>query len=214
MNVHEGDRDDQTKNAMELLRAYQGPIPIAAIRAANEAFMRYLRKDFQDVAKRNLAIKALLLPRQLHEDFGCFISEEPFTLHGLSLTGEEVIGRLWIFASRLNEEDQANVKLGMVTALASCYEGDTRVCDQGKTQRLASATLQGYLAGVQIDTQVEKPSKEAALALFFSRKELQDIDKLDALLAAAETFCTAHPLVNKAEFIAELNEYASQSDIT
>jgi hypothetical protein len=206
VNVHEGNRDARTKHAMQLLRDFQGVVSCEIIKLAKNEFVKYL-KDFSDPVTKQLATHALLTPRG-GENFGPLLDEDTFSVYGLEITGEEVIGRLWIFASWLGETEQRNAHIGMISALKTSYENGARVCNQGKTQRLFIAVLQGVLEGVDIDgVSIPKPiSKADAMEMFFTPARQKIVSEKE-LTDAAIQFCADNSHINKEEFLKEIKAY-------
>ncbi|KAG6559119.1 hypothetical protein RHABOEDO_001749 [Candidatus Rhabdochlamydia oedothoracis] len=214
MNVHENDRDQRMKAAIELLFDRQKDITIAEIHEAKDNFVAYLKKCSIDSEKKALAQRALLEPRKNNQDFGPLINDEGFTILGLQMSGADLIGRLRIFISKLPENEQINALTSMISALSDSYNDcNTRVCNQGKTQRLVVAVLQGRLPGVNIEGDVISITTEAAMEMFFNIKAHQEIDKFKDLIEAANQFCNEHVLVNKDTFILEIKEYARVQEI-
>lgn len=161
--------------------------------------------------------KRALLGEKGNEAFGPLIGGPKFTIRGLEISGEELIGRLWIFASTLKASDQENAKQSMISALTDSIRQDEngknqRVCHLGKTQRLLIGVLQGpgRFKGVNIDdiAGVTTVRTTDALNLFFSNETNQQIADWDGLRNAANTFLEAHNLVNRDEFMAGIREYA------
>jgi len=213
LNVHANDRDERVRAAMELFRQHQGAIPRDRINQAVEEFIQYLNNREMDPQDKQLAERALLAPKNEDEVFGALISKGTFTLLGVETSGKEVIGRLWVFASELAEPDRTNAKAGMISALKNSYDHmATRVCDQGKTQRLLIAVLQGRLAGVNIELIEEMKFPIAqAIQMFFSIEANQHIQQLQPLLEAARRFCDQNPLINQEDFLREIKQYAQNS---
>ena len=218
INVHEGDRDQRTKAALLLLREHQGNINESDMTKAVENFKTYL-EGLEDNDKKRLAQDALLRPKRERvgeeegEPFGPLLDGIPFGVLGEMTTGHEMISRLWIYASKLTTESDI-AKGGMVTALADSFESTTRVCNQGKSQRLLIAVLQGRLANVRID-----PNPEAAQSVipamnnFFSTNAHREIENLAILLAAATLYLKQNIVDNKPVFIGEMREYARLGEI-
>ena len=162
--------------------------------------------------KITLALKALFGPRAPYKNFPPLLDEEGFSCNGFSLTGKELIGRLWGFISGCDENNQDECKKGMLTALSTSFEGENLVCNQGKTQRLLIAVLQGRLEGVQIDDLAPVLSPDQALDLFFSDKRRQHINNKEELLAEANRFLEDNPIVQRESFMAKLEEYWNLRD--
>ncbi len=86
---------------------------------------------------------------------------------GLSISGEEVIGRLWIFASKLTGSEETNAKESMVSGLKDSYdEFMGKVCNPGKVQRLVVGVLQGRLPGVNIELMEGRVAKVLAVGSY------------------------------------------------
>ena len=209
INVHEGNRDQRVRAAIELLRQRQGQIPRARINQAVQAFTQYLNNRQMNAEHKQLAQRALLAPRGLNEMFGPLISENDFSILGLAVSGQELIGRLWIFASELGEPDQTNAKDSMISALKDSYLMGSRVCNQGKTQRLIVGVLQGRLAGVDVELipEMQVPTHQA-VEMFFNVEAHRNIEQVAPLVGAANRFCDENPAVNRADFVREIREYA------
>ncbi len=206
INVHAGDRDDQTKVAMELLRNLQGTITTEDINRHVGGFKEYLEASGH--LKQAAATRALLEARTGGESFGPLLDNERFSIIGLSLTGEEVIARMWLYASTHPKvEDQDQAKSGMIGALGDSFEGGDRVCNQGKTQRLCLEVLQGRLAGVNIDG-IKPPSSADAVTMFFLNPNHQSIEGLEALVQAANQFANDNPNIEREGFLQEITAYA------
>jgi DNA-directed RNA polymerase specialized sigma24 family protein len=209
VNVHEGNRDHRVRAAIKLLRQRQREISRDRINQAVQEFTQYLNGREMNAEDKQLAQLALLAPKGPNEIFGPLISENNFSILGLVISGEELIGRLWAFASKLAEPDQTNAKGGMISALKDSYLMGSRVCNQGKTQRLIVAVLQGRLAGVDIELIPEmQVSTPQAVQMFFTMKAHRDIEQLEPLVGAANLFCDENPAVNRADFVREIREYA------
>lgn len=212
INVHAGDRDPRMRAAIELLRQSQGELTEVQLEEAEKSFIDYLDAAQVDESKKGMARDALLKAKGQNESFGPLLDGEEFSIIGLSVSGREVIGRLWIFASGLSEAEGALAKESMITALAtSYYDLGGRVCNQGKTQRLLLGVLQGRLAGVSIDG--EAVTVAQAMALFFLPKAHQDIATLEELRAAGAQFCDENPGVVREQFMQKLEEYAELQGI-
>jgi len=205
VNVHAGIRDQKTKEAIELMLQGQTDLAQITIEAAKEAFVAYLNQ-LPESNKKTLARDALSGPKKRDEPFGPLIDKEGFSILGLQLYGAELIGRLWLFASNLRESEQSNAKESMVSALANSYEHGDRVCNQGKTQRLAIGVLQGRLEGVQIDN--DQITIDQVVNEFFLIEANQQIDNLTDLFQAIKIFLNERPMVNKNDFIKKIKEFA------
>ena len=214
VDVHTGNRDPRTKKAIELLRKRQARLSFDEVDRATNEFIEYLNNSSVAPDKKRRAQDALLKPRGSSEGFGALIPPDlpdEFSVQGLLTSGKELIGRLWIFASNLTEQEQTLAKESMITALSeSSDQNGERVCNQGKTQRLIVAVLQGRLDGVNIDEIPVQVSGAQALPMFFNVKARQDIDNLEDLLEAAAKFCNENPAVNREDFIRQIHDFAVQ----
>ncbi len=204
INVHHGERDRQTREAIELLRQEQGPLSDKQIEQANREFVKYLDSSDVDAAQRELANNALLAEREEEEQFGPLVGGPVFTVLGLEVSGEELVARVWMFAS---DHEPNNTKRGMVLALADSYEHQERVCNQGKAHRLVIAVLQGRLAGVNIEGEVSEVSVPQALTMFFHLPGHRDLAE-EPLFAAADKFCAENSAVPKEAFLKAVQDYA------
>lgn len=196
---------------MELLRNHQGTITPEDIKRYVAEFISYLTASGH--LKQAAATRALLEARTGGESFGPLLDNERFSIIGLSLTGEEVIARMWLYASthpKVADQDQA--KSGMIGALGDSFEDGDRVCNQGKTQRLCLEVLQGRLTGVNIDG-IKPPSSADAMTMFFLNPNHQSIQDLEALVQAANHFADGNPNINKEGFLQEITAYAGVEGI-
>ena len=210
VNVHEGNRDQQVRAAIELFYRHQGRISNEAIHQALQEFTQYLTNSQINAEHKQLARRALLQPKAPNETFGPLITENTFTVLGFEISGKELIGRLWIFASGLTEPDQTNAKNSMIFALKNSFDDmGSRLCNQGKTQRLVVGVLQGRLAGVDVELRpgMQVPTRQA-VEMFFNIETHRTIERLELLVGAANRFCDENPAVSRDDFIREIREYA------
>ncbi len=211
VDVHSGNRDRQTRAAIDLLRAHQGFIPTDRINEAKDQFVKYLYNVRMNQNQKQLAIRALLIPQERGESWGPLLDGN--TCYGIS--GNELIGRLYIFASSLSGKEITNAKMSMIGALSRSYDsfGD-RICNDGKTERQVVSVLQGRLKGVNIDDARIQVTKQQAMRMFFYRPENSNPNiSLHDLRQAANHFCDENAGVNRAEFIEEIRTYARNSGI-
>ena len=202
INVHAGSRDNKTRAALELLWERTNGLEI---QEPYQNCISYLQ-DLPESDKKTLALKALLEPKVHPYDFPPLLDEEGFSCNGFSLTGKELIGRLWGFISGCDEKNQNECKEGMLTALSTSFEGGNLVCNQGKTQRLLIAVLQGRLKGVQIDDLAPVLSPDQALGLFFADERRRGIQNKQELLREANRFLEENPIPRET-FMAKLKEF-------
>ncbi len=206
VNVHDGDRDQRVVAAINLLRERQGQISKVRMTGAVQEFTKYLDEREMNSEDKRLAQHALQGPRDT-ADFGPLINGSD-TIPGLGISGEEMIARLWIFASGLTELEQAMAKEGIISALKDSYNVG-RVCQKGKVQRLIVSVLQGRLADINIELEEGmQVAKEVAAEMFFSLEAHQAIRELPPLIEAANRFCDENPLVNRDEFLQLVEDYA------
>jgi len=211
LDVHAEGRDQKVMEAFLLLRESQESIEEVAIQNAKDHFIQYLN-SMEEELETKIGTYALLIPKQHDQDWGPLISDENFTIHGLELSGAELIGRLWIFASNLTDiKDQEMAKEGMVMALKKdSYSNEERVCNQGKMQYLIIRVLQGRLDGVNIDGEDDSGQLSTKLSVraFFDNQKIETITELGPLLEAAKNFCDSGPRINKEAFLKCVKKYA------
>ncbi len=211
VDVHQGDRDQRVAAAIALLRERQGRISEDRIIRAVEEFTEYLNRREMNSEHKQLAQHALQGPHD-PADFGPLIDGND-SIPGLGISGEEMIGRLWIFASGLTELDQTIAKEGIISALKESYYMG-RVCQEGKVQRLIVSVLQGRFPGVNIElVEGMQVFKEQAMEMFFNVEGHKAIDQLPPLIDAANRFCDENPLVNRDEFLHEIGAFAESQGI-
>jgi len=81
------------------------------------------------------------------------------------------------------------------------------VCNQGKTQRLLIAVLQGRLEGVQIDDLAPVLTPDQAFGLFFTSEPRRGIQDKQELLREANRFLQENPIVDGESFMVKLEEF-------
>ncbi len=204
IDVHHGSRDAKTREAIELLRKHQGLLNPTRISAAVEEFKQYLNAYAGDSAIKNTAQQALHGPPE-NEDWAPLLNNAIYTIDNgrLSISGEELIARLWIFANEQSEKkEQENCRFGIIKALSDSIEHGRRVCPPGQTQRQVVAVLQGRLKGVNVDG-VRKTTNELVAGLIVENKGAGRAQ----LIQAAGVFLDRNPDVDRDAFMIELNEY-------
>jgi hypothetical protein len=208
IDVHNGQRDDKTRSALELLWRHNSSLSGEQIEKSYQDFLKYF-DTLPESEEKSKAHRALMVEKKANEGaFGPLVGGEDFSVNGFCLTGKELVGRLWNFVSQCEEKEQLQAKTGMINALAKSFEEAFRVCNQGKTQRLLVAVLQGRLQGVNIDDVAPVLSPDQVLDLFFKsdgRRGL--IKKKEELLVEAENFLQLNPNVERASFMAKLEDY-------
>ncbi|HAB99653.1 MAG TPA: hypothetical protein DCE71_07525 [Parachlamydiales bacterium] len=203
INVHAGNRDKLTKEALLLLRESQ-ELSQEEIDSAANACVQYLQEGGYNRALW------VLNGASDSNDYGPFFKK--IIIHGVTTSGQEVIGRLWTFINALPESEKRLALDSLVTALLNeCINKyGQRICDQGKMQHLFLAILQGRLNDVQIDgrnvvpktTQGESSSPSSSesipaqytINLFFENPRHREIEKFE-------------------EFIEEIKAYAKNQGI-
>lgn len=217
INVHNGNRDQFTRQGIELLKLATGDVTDVEIEQAKNSFINYL-EAFQDNTIKTKALEAVR-DGAVGSLFGPLLPDDTFTIYGLRIPGKEVVARFWRFIENYNdpngniELERNNAKIAMVQTLSRCFEGNGKlVCNPGKVQRLAVAVLQGRLAGVDIDEIQEAlviPTNQA-ITLFFSlewRQQLSlDPNREEELIAEAMRFCNENPLIDRETFLAEVRQ--------
>jgi hypothetical protein len=204
-DVHYGDRDERTKNALTLL--WQTRLTADQINRQFKDFIRYF-DGLAPSEKKDRANLALRAPKSAQEFFGPLLDDIQFSIRGFMLEGKELIARLWNFISSLDQNEQPLAKEGIVTALSDSFapSGD-RVCNQGKTQRLCISVLQGRLRGVQIDNlEIPNPSLATSVNLFFENERRQRMEP-QQLREEARLFCDENPHVAREQFLAQVEEF-------
>lgn len=220
VNVHAGNRDQKTIQALNLLKELQGPVPQNLIDAAVNEFIDHLQHavGISDEVRQR-AQYALDGPHN-GDDFGSLLSDA--YCNSYQISGREVIARHWIFATTyrdpsdddiLNSQERENAKLGMLTALDQSYMYGQRICGEGKTQRLVINVLQGRLAGVSVDEIPDIVSTFAAMEMFFNIARHQAIESRTLLLLEADQFCRENGAINRDGFMAEMNSYADMQEM-
>ncbi|HSX37602.1 MAG TPA: hypothetical protein VLE95_02095 [Chlamydiales bacterium] len=227
INVHDNDRDQRTRNAVELLRTNTGTMSEEEIDLAVALFSSYLY-SFPDEKIREKAQFVLAGVAKTEKDFPPLLGDHSFTVAGLKISGEELIARLWRFAegySDLRVQDQnrekENVLVSIVRALSQSIESDGhRVCNPGKVQRLIAGVLQGRLEGVNIDhlvlEDVTPVSTTDAIRVFMGDQRNKDLyealnhdtgaEAQERFLAAARRFCHDNPNVNAKDFMDQIQD--------
>ncbi len=211
-DVH--DRDGRVKAALISLEEFQGAIGQATLDTAVQECIAYIQSQ-ADTPIKERALFAL--QGEGNEYWPALLgSQDPWAIKGLVITGEEVIGRLWIFANGLNDADKENAKISVIHALANSFEDDSRVCNPGKTGRLVTGVLQGNLPGVLIDiVEDTEITPEQAAGEFFKIPAYQQIDNTADLISEGIKWLLEHPnVVNREGFLDELRKIAELQDLT
>ena len=217
VSVHQGDRLQRTAFGINLLQIHQGAIPRDRRERARDEFISHLETKPMDKSKKRAARHALLGRSSYDDHWPSLLSSDSiYIADSFNISGTELIGRLWIFAESLPDPENMNVKDSMINALSTSYHFGKRVCNQGKVERLVIATLQGRLAGVNIDNAhvPTPPTTAESITAFFNNEANREIDEYGPLLSAARKFCQENPLVEKAGFIREVRMYAQSMGIT
>jgi hypothetical protein len=237
MNVHTGARDLKTAEALTSLKDLQGVLSDASIDEAITQFTQFLNlTNLISAGDKLRALHALDGPGD--NDFGSLLSDPNCGRYLIS--GKEVVARHWIYSNSFvdvdpnaTENERLNIKLGMIRALSTSYEPhdadrpgqDIRVCNEGKAQRFVVNCLQGRLEGIDIDSvspnamvapdPLQLPNyirSNAAAESFFTIEANQQIDNLQDLITAANSYCNENSLVEPYSFFAEIMRYAKQAE--
>ena len=228
MNVHDGNRDEKTKDALIRLQEHQGNLDQETIDQAVQEFVEYLKTTSEEpnVEKKRNALRTLQhLPDRPEENFfSTLLEEQHFTIAGHHFTGPEIIARLWIFSNSYQdsasgadiEKERKNARVAMISALNASVEDGMIVCNPGKTQRLVVSVLQGRLSGVDVD-QIQADGEETSISaqeavnVFFLEEKHKQIASRAELLQAATQYCIDKPRIPKQAFLDEINAYADVS---
>jgi hypothetical protein len=158
INVHDGDRDARTADALKVLWESQGALSDEVIDMNYREFRDYLETQKESVKADVMRV----LDSQVSSEWGGLLKGR-VTTAGLDTTGQELLARFWLFAK--TGDEQENKKSAIITALKNSIDHGAVVCNPGKLQRLATFVLQGYLRGVNIDGNGFVPAAMAAPAM-------------------------------------------------
>jgi hypothetical protein len=224
VSVHKGNRDQKTREALEILKAKQCELSEEQIYIEVDEFRAYLEVQ-ENIELKNKAQRALERAKIEGEIFGPLLTDDTFTIMGYEMPGREVIARMWLFCKTYTEagkgsieieRERQNAKQSMVVALSECFdEFNSQVCNPGKVQRLCTRVLQGRLAGVDIDgisqhTPVARITPQLITEMFFTEAR-RAIESKAQLLAEVDIFCEAHPEISKPMVSNIVEQYANQS---
>jgi hypothetical protein len=223
MSVHQGERDRYTEATYKSLLKFQCDLDDKAIEESFSEFMNTLENQAQS-DKISKIRQTLGLENALEQGFGGLLNNAyGITSLGLNgMKGDELIGRLWHFASTYTgneglsenqrEKERKNAQASIFSALSNCVESDGHVvCDPGKLQRLAVSVLQGRLPGVNIDAErAQLTATETTEIIHMLWKEYQNnnpelpvtAEVLDNLEVRVRDL---HPNANEPAFQAVLN---------
>ncbi len=213
-NVHS--REEQVRDAFIKLKEDQALDQDLILKLA-EGFRDYLHLQEASLVKFNALYVLEGESRDKKMDlFPALIGpQDPWSIAGLELTGEEILARLWMFIHGLPDpKDFENAKLSMISSLADSIDEGMRICNTGKMVELVVGVLQGNVPGLEIDP-VEKDEVDPtdAINFFFSNPEVQAIDKTDLLLQRGNEWLQENPHVRQPEqFLDALREVAKQGD--
>lgn len=211
-------RDQLTRLAWEQFCLYQGSYSDTQIKKNVTSCLTYFRSMQTDDAIFIKAWVALHGPRPPQSPWGPILDVEnedtTWSVHGLDITGQQVIGRLWGYIQSIPEtQDRNNALHEMKLALSDCYEQGFLVCNPGKLQKLMIALIQGRVPGIMID----RPDSEQvpvgqALTLFLTTQVAQNLLNQERitqtqLIELGKMYLKENPRINRAEFIKELNQY-------
>jgi hypothetical protein len=222
IDVHRGDRDGRTRNALIALVQQEERLSREEIERSVEEFLDYLRglrSPHRTFALQARALRTLQGPRKERDNFPPLFDEQyPVTIQGYEISGWELIGRLWRWIGAIRDPvDRESAQQGMVEALADADDPDTGlVCHAGKAQRLAVSVLQGRLPGMEIDVEGEEEwTGERAAALFFMNPAHQQLQTQRALEAAAEQFLQDNPAIRPVRigFLGAVRRFAALQEL-
>jgi hypothetical protein len=204
MNVHHGNRDEKTREAILWLQKEQGPLNSEEIRETVAEFNQFLN-GLEDSDTKAKALQALSDAGE-HEIWPPLLNNnKEHAIDGgrLHISGEELIARLWIFAN--GHPDKDNCRYAMIKALSDSIEEGRRVCPPGQSQRLVVAVLQGRLDKVDVDG--VRLNLNQVVSAFLN--ENQTCKSREELLKKAEEFLNRDPnLVDREKFLNEIHIYA------
>ncbi len=218
INVHAEGRDNDTKNAVKILLAHQKDLTKEQVASAYQAFRKFLGEYKNNHIKKegteelidsqyfiDRATVALDNNDLRDKGFRGLIHTTENLLNIPSLSGSDLIGRLWHFAENYKEENERNlIKDSIVTTLADCFnEFEQVVCDEGKIQRLMTRVIQGRLDGVHIDTEIPVTAAPAAVVPAAAAAANDDMQK-DREIYIGRKFFT--PEVHKITTIDQMEE--------
>lgn len=228
INVHHGNRDVKTREALIKLQEYQGALKQESIQQAVREFIDYLKTTSEepDEEKKINALRTLQHPPETPDDepFETLLGDPMFDISGASFYGPETIARLWIFSNSYQdpvlgtdiEQERKNARTAMIRALNASVEDGVIVCNPGKVQRLVISVLQGRLPGVDVDQIQEENTPIAvqdAINLFFAKKERRQIRNREELLQTVKQFCEENQRIDKEGFLKEIQTYADAEGI-
>lgn len=140
--MHHENRDQRTRSAVELLRK-QTNITQNELNNAVMNFKKYLndklaeaknnQKQISDIHKAFFALDGTTKGREAFNSRQPFptllkssnLDSGEFSVIGLRMTGEEIIGRIWSYIEGLKEPDQTVAKEGMINALSQSIDERT-----------------------------------------------------------------------------------------
>lgn len=222
INVHDGERDSRTGNALRLLiEATKEQLPIGTgarsekVQVAIECFKSELEMWSQEAGKAEIVEKAKKALGDIYcEGFPPLLTGDiggrRLTIGGLQTTGEEFLVRIWIYIEAIADEtDKGMAKESLSLALADSINGYGRlVCNPGKVQRIMVGVLQGRLDGVNIDgmaydldeEEQDKLTADDAVKAFFRDEKKQKITNWKSLKEVGEIFVKENPRVEEQGF--------------
>jgi hypothetical protein len=167
LGVHDGNRDALTVQAFQTLLRHQQDVDPAIITEEYDDFIAVV--NALPLSERTTRIKQALGLEDVAAP-GCFkgfLNPDEYLPYELTelATKEGILGHLWYYAGHfatnlpgLTEEqkalEHASAKTGVLSALNDSFNDyGALICNLGKLQRMATAVLQGRLAGVAIDNE-------------------------------------------------------------
>lgn len=196
VNVHR--REKAVRQALELLGQAQGTLSPLTIDGAVRDCIAYLEGLEQNGNQRGQkALRALQGAQEADETWGSLFSEKVFIIHGLETSGQEVVGRLWLYIQTLEEAERSLARDSLVTALNRGFADDGDfICNPGKVGHLVSAILQGRFDGIEIDELEAQLTPNQASAAFLTPERLQTNPSAIELISQALDFITSDELPN------------------
>ncbi|HAB99763.1 MAG TPA: hypothetical protein DCE71_08080 [Parachlamydiales bacterium] len=221
LDVHDGNRDKKTRDALFLLRDATQSITQPEGDEIVGNFIRFLLEN------KLVQAFSLLTENDRSSSFYFPFLEPFYLINHTKVSGNEIIARLCHFISHLDSPDRENAFHAMVNILNSdeCAGKGTRKCPGGIVERLFIAVLQGRLKDVQIDEaedigliSIRDPKKKddpaKSLNDFFSLPAHQKITDYKKLIKAAEKFFQINQhKVEKEGFFKQIEEYAILQEI-
>ena len=235
INVHAGERDNRTSEAIVLLRAAtnarigedagaRSEVVLDQIELFSSGFITWSENPAN---AEQAGVVRRALGYEESEGFPPLFSREA---HGrqirvgdLDVVGEVFVARIWSYIESIGSEVEKDLaKESLFAALADSVNDYGRlVCNPGKIQRIIQRVLQGRLAGVNVDGmrfeieegEEEPLSGEEAIREFFNNEERRGIENFVELIRQAREFEGESPRVEAASFFRELLIYGAGGEM-